>query len=162
MVGVVFQDPDSQLFMPTVFDDVAFGPVNMGMPREKVEEAVETALDEVDMQDFRKRTSHHLSFGERRRASIATVLSMNPRLLALDEPSSNLDPKHRRSLIDLLKQLGHTKIIVTHDLDLVLDTCSKVVLLDKGRIVSSGSTREILTDRALLEAHELELPLSLK
>jgi len=152
-VGFVFQDPENQLFMPTVFDDVSFGPINMGLKREEVESSVNAALEEVDMLESIKRPSHHLSFGEKKRVSIATVLSMQPDILVLDEPTSNLDTKHRRELIGFLKKLTLTKIIATHDLDLVSQTCQRVALLDKGRIITIGDTSDIFSDRALLEAH---------
>ena len=154
-VGLVFQDPDNQLFMPTVFDDVAFGPINMGLPKGKVEESVSEALEEVDMLSSIKRLSHHLSFGEKKRVSIATVLSMNPEILALDEPSGNLDPKHRRELINLLKELNHTKIIATHDLGLVSEICSRIAIFDRGEVVAEGSVQDILGNGDLLEAHGL-------
>jgi len=160
-VGLVFQDPDSQLFMPTVFDDVSFGPINMDMPKDKVLSAVEKALGEVDMLKAKEKIAHHLSFGEKKRVSIATVLSMNPAILALDEPTGNLDPKHRKKLIEFINNARLTRIIATHDLDLVLKVCSRVVILDKGRLVSQGASRDILSNKPLLEAHELELPLSL-
>lgn len=160
-VGLVFQDPENQLFMPTVFDDVAFGPINMEMPKEKVKTQVAKALEEVDMSDSDKRAAHHMSFGEKKRISIATILSMEPRILVFDEPTSNLDPKHRRALMRLLKRLRHTKVIATHDLDMVLEICSRVILLDKGEIVAAGNTEDVLKDRILLEAHSLELPPSL-
>ena len=157
-VGVVFQDPDNQLFMPTVFDDVAFGPINMSLSKGAVEASVNAALEEVDMISSIKRSSHHLSFGEKKRVSIATVLSMEPQILALDEPSSNLDPKHRRNLINFLQGLRLTKIVVTHDLDLVAQTCSRVALLDSGKIVVTGNTLDILRNKPLLETHDLEAP----
>jgi len=161
-VGVVFQDPENQLFMPTVFEDVAFGPISMGLPEGEVKKAVAAALKAVDMSEASKRLSHHLSFGEKKRISIATVLSMNPEILVLDEPSSNLDPKHRRDLINLLKGLKLTKIIATHDLELVLEVCSRVVLLDKGQKVVEGDVLDVLSNKALLETHSLELPPSVK
>ena len=160
-VGLVFQDPEAQLFMPTVFDDVAFGPINMEMRKEKVKEQVDKALAEVDMSGSEKRAAHHMSFGEKKRVSIATVLSMEPRILVFDEPTSNLDPKHRRGLINLLKRLKPTKIVATHDLDMVAEVCSRVILLDRGEIAASGQTLEILKDKKLLEAHSLELPPSI-
>jgi cobalt/nickel transport system ATP-binding protein len=160
-VGLVFQDPDNQLFMPTVFEDVAFGPLNMDLMKDEVRKRVDAALKEVDMLDYKDRPSHHLSFGHKKRVSIATVLSMSPEILALDEPTSNLDPKHRRDLINLLKRLKLTKIIASHDLDLVLEVCSRVILLDKGRTVATGEASEILQNRALLEEHSLELPPSI-
>lgn len=155
-VGLVFQDPDDQLFMPTVFDDVAFGPINMGWDKKDIEEAVHQALEEVDMAGQEGRLSHHLSFGEKKRVCLATVLSMRPEVIALDEPSSNLDPRHRRDLINLLKKVKATKIIATHDLSLVLETCSRAVLLDKGRIITQGDTQSILSDHNLLEKHNLK------
>ncbi len=144
-VGVVFQDPDNQLFMPTVFDDVSFGPINMGLGGESVVRAVDKALAEVDMSAAIKRSSHHLSFGEKKRVSIATVLSMDPEILVLDEPSSNLDPKHRNELIDLLNTLNHTKLIATHDLDLVKKCCTRAIIFDKGRIIADGKVEEIIS-----------------
>ncbi|RJP29128.1 MAG: ABC transporter ATP-binding protein [Candidatus Omnitrophota bacterium] len=160
-VGFVFQDPDSQLFMPTVYEDVAFGPLNMGMKKEDVRDTVDSALSKVDMKDALQRVSHHLSYGEKKRISIATVLSMSPKILVLDEPSSNLDPKHRRDLMNMLKNFALTKIIATHDLDLVLEVCSRVALIDKGQIIKVGQVLEILRDEKLLLAHNLELPLLL-
>ncbi len=159
-VGLVFQDPDDQLFMPTVFDDVAFGPLNMDLARPEVERRVEQALSEVDMLYAVERCSHHLSFGERKRVCVATVLSMSPQVLALDEPTTNLDPRHRRQIIELLRQFELTTLVASHDLDAVLDLCDRVVLLDAGEVVADGPADGILTDRALLEAHSLELPLS--
>jgi len=161
-VGLVFQDPDDQLFMPTVFDDVAFGPLNMGLPRDEVRRRVEDSLREVDMLYAIERCSHHLSVGERKRVCIASVLAMSPEVLALDEPTANLDPRHRRQAIELLARLDHTSIVATHDLDAVLDLCSRVVLLDEGMVVADGPTEQILGDRDLLEVHNLELPLSLQ
>jgi cobalt/nickel transport system ATP-binding protein len=161
-VGLVFQDPDAQLFMPTVFDDVAFGPINMGLPKEAVHEAVIKALELVDMLPAMKRSSHHLSFGEKKRISIATVLSMMPEILVLDEPTSNLDPRHRRELINLLRALPVTQIIATHDLEFVIEICDRVAVLDRGAIISQGGVLSILSDKALLESHGLELPHSLR
>lgn len=161
-VGMVFQDPDIQLFMPTVFEDVAFGPLNMGLTKGEVQKAVAEALQKVDMLDSIKRISHHLSYGEKRRISIATVLSMNPEILVLDEPSSNLDPKHRRDLINLLKGLDITKIIATHDLDMVLGICTRVALIDKGTVIADGDVLDILSNRDLMEAHNLEVPYPLR
>lgn len=160
-VGMVFQDPDNQLFMPTVFEDVAFGPLNMGFSKDEVKAVVRKALEKVDMLDAIGRISHHLSFGEKKRIAIATVLSMNPEILVLDEPTSNLDPKHRRELMKFLKDLDITKIIATHDLEMVLDICSRVVLIDNGAVIASGDTAEILSNKTLLESHSLEVPLSI-
>lgn len=157
-VGLVFQHPDDQLFMPYVFDDVAFGPLNMGLSKDQVENAVRCALKEVDMLDCIRRPSHHLSAGQKKRVSLATVLSMAPEVLVLDEPSSDLDPKHRRDLIQIIKRLKITKLIATHDLDLVLEVCSRVVLLDSGKLAASGGVLEIFNNRQLLEEHNLGIP----
>ena len=159
-VGLVFQDPDDQLFMPTVFDDVAFGPLNMGLQREEVERRVEDALSAVDMLYAVERCSHHLSVGECKRVCVATALAMTPEALVLDEPTSNLDPYHRRRLIELVRGLDMTTVVAGHDLDAMLDICDRVVLLDGGKVAAVGPAEDILTDRALLEAHSLELPLS--
>jgi len=161
-VAIVFQQPDDQLFMPTVFDDVAFGPINAGYSKEKVKGKVKEALKEVRMEDYEKRCSHHLSFGEKKRISLATVLSMEPEILILDEPTSNLDPRARRHLIELLKNLNLTKIVAGHDLELILDICQRVILLDEGKIVANGGAKKILKDKSLMESHGLEVPLSLK
>ena len=156
-VGLVFQDPDDQLFMPTVFDDVAFGPLNLDFSKAKVKELVDLALREVGMQLFPERISHHLSFGEKKKISIATVLSMQPKILALDEPTSNLDPKSRRDLINLLHSLSLTKIIASHDLKMIQDLCERTVILDEGRVVAVGLTQDILEDELLLKKHSLEI-----
>jgi cobalt/nickel transport system ATP-binding protein len=161
-VGLVFQDPDNQLFMPTVFEDVAYGPMNMGLNKADVELRVRKALAQVDMQEAASRFSHHLSYGEKKRVSIATVLSMDTEILVLDEPTSNLDPRHRRNLINLLNRLNVTKIIATHDLDMVLDTCHRVILLDRGRVVADGDPQEILGNKELMEKHDLEVPYRLR
>ena len=149
-IGVVFQDPDDQLFMPTVAEDVGFGPVNMGMSGREVDRAVERALAQVDMPGFEQRSPHHMSIGEKKRIAIATVLSMKPEILALDEPSSNLDPRHRRELITLLNSLRLTKVISTHDLDFVRETCSRVAVMQDGRIAAVGAAPEILDNASLL------------
>lgn len=153
-VGLVFQDPENQLFMPTVFDDVAFGPINMGMKEGDVRRAVEEALKEVDLPGFAGRSPHHLSVGEKKRAAIATVLSMKPDILVLDEPSSNLDPKHRRGLIDLLRRLPLTMIIATHDLPLLAETCSRICVMEEGRVEADGKTADILQNYPLLEDYD--------
>ncbi len=150
-VGIIFQDPDNQLFMPTVAEDVGFGPINMGMPSQEVDRAVEGALAQVDMSGFEHRSPHHMSVGEKKRIAIATVLSMKPEILALDEPSSNLDPRHRRELINLLNSLKPTKIISTHDLGFVRDTCTRVAVMERGKILAVGGTLEILNDGELLK-----------
>ncbi len=156
-VGLVFQDPENQLFMPTVFDDVAFGPINMGMKEGDVCRAVEEALKEVDLPGFAGRSPHHLSVGEKKRAAIATVLSMKPDILVLDEPSSNLDPKHRRGLIDFLKRLPLTMIIATHDLPLLAESCSRICLMEAGRIKVDGKTADILQYPSILEDYDISV-----
>ncbi|GAB4541865.1 MAG: ABC transporter ATP-binding protein [Thermodesulfovibrionia bacterium] len=157
-VGVVFQDPDDQLFMPTVYDDVAFGPLNLGISEEMVRKRVDDALRMVGCYELKDRPPHHLSMGEKRAVSIATIIAMNPDILVMDEPSSNLDPRSRRRLIDLLKGFSHTKIIASHDLDLVLEVCERCILLSDGRIVADGRTFNILSDDKLLEDNGLEVP----
>lgn len=157
-VGLVFQDPDDQLFMHTVRDDVAFGPANLGVNGEVREQRVHGALAAVGADELADRTPHHLSGGEKRRVSIATVLAMEPHLLVLDEPSSGLDPVGRRELAELLAGLGQTQLIVTHDLPFALATCPRSVILDGGRIVADGPTRDLLADTTMLRAHRLELP----
>ncbi len=157
-VGIVFQDPDDQLFMPTVGEDVAFGPRNLGLPEPEVARRVADALAAVDMADAADRPPHHLSFGQRRRVAVATVLSMRPEILVLDEPSSNLDPAGRRELAEVLEPLPVTLLMVTHDLPYALQLCARSVVLDGGVVVADGPTRELLGDPALLAAHRLELP----
>jgi cobalt/nickel transport system ATP-binding protein len=157
-VGIVFQDPDDQLFMPSVRDDVAFGPANLGLSGAEIDSRVEAALRLVGMQDFADRPPHHLSFGQRRRVAVATVLAMRPSVLVLDEPSSNLDPASRRELADILRALDVTVLMVTHDLPYALELCARAVILDGGTIVADGPTSELLGDPALMAAHRLELP----
>jgi cobalt/nickel transport system ATP-binding protein len=154
-VGLVFQNPDDQLFSPTVFEDVAFGPLNMGYTKAEVLQTVQRALEWVGMTGYEKRSPHHLSWGERKRISIATVLAMSPEILVLDEPSSNLDPRGKWALTDLLKKLPQTKIIASHDLELVKALCGRVIILDKGKIAADGSKADILNDISLLAAHGL-------
>ena len=156
LVGVVFQDPDDQLFSPTVFDDVAFGPLHMGLPADEIRLRVSQALDDVDMSGFEQEMPHQLSLGEKKRIAIATVLAMNPRILVLDEPSAGLDPRTRRNLIRLLGDLPQTMIIASHDMRLVWDLCPDAVILDGGRVVAAGATRELLSNEALMEKHGLE------
>jgi cobalt/nickel transport system ATP-binding protein len=155
-VGIVFQNPDDQLFSPTVFDDVAYGPIYMGLTKEQVRQRVALALQQMNMETYAGRTSHHLSLGEKKRISIATVLAMEPNVLLLDEPSAGLDPRARRTLIRLLDKLGTTMLISTHDLRLVRELCPRTIVLDEGRIVADGATAELLTDETLLRAHGLE------
>ncbi len=160
-VGIVFQDPDDQLFCPTVFDDVAFGPLNLGLPREEIEARVEEALSVVGLKGFEERSSFHLSFGERKRLALATVLSYQPDILVFDEPSTNMDPLNRRNLITWLKESDKTVLLCTHDLDIALEVCSRCLLLVDGRIAADGPAAEILYNRRLLEENKLELPLAL-
>lgn len=155
-VGLVFQDPDDQLFSPTVFEDVAFGPLYAGLPREEIEQRVTWALAQVGLEGYAQRFSHHLSLGEKKRAAIATVLSMQPDLLALDEPSAGLDPRARRRLIGLLQTLPQTMVAATHDLALVQEVFPRTVVMDEGQVVADGPTQALLADRALLAAHGLE------
>ncbi len=154
-VGLVFQDPDDQLFSATVFDDVAFGPLNLGWPEAKTREAVSRALEQVGMAGFGERAPHHLSLGEKKRVAIATVLAMAPEIIVLDEPSSNLDPAGKWQLVNLLRSLSVTMIIATHDLDVAKALCSRAIIIDKGRIVADGASKLILTNQELLTAHGL-------
>jgi energy-coupling factor transporter ATP-binding protein EcfA2 len=153
----VFQDPDDQLFSPTVFDDIAFGPIYQGLSEKEVRTRVDHALAAVHMSDYAGRVSHHLSVGEKKRIAIATVLSMRPEVLVLDEPTAGLDPRARRGLIALLRALPQTMLISTHDLRMVAELLPRTVVMDHGQIVADGPTGEILADAALLEAHGLEL-----
>ncbi len=156
MVGLVFQNPDDQLFSPTVFEDVAFGPLHMGLPEDEVRARVDEALAAVRMSAYAERLSHHLSVGEKKRISIATVLSMRPSLLVLDEPSAGLDPRARRTLIHLLRDLPITMLVSTHDMALVKELFPRTIIMDEGLIVADGLTMEILEDEKLLTAHGLE------
>jgi cobalt/nickel transport system ATP-binding protein len=161
-VGLIFQNPDDQLFMPTVFDDVAFGPLNLGLSPEKARERVHEALEIVGGLALKDKPPHHLSGGQKSAVAIAAVIAMKPDILVMDEPASHLDPKSRRSLISLLGHFEHTKIIASHDLDLIWDVCRRCVIIKDGRVVADGPAEEILSDRQLLEANNLELPLSLQ
>jgi cobalt/nickel transport system ATP-binding protein len=161
-VGRVFQDFDDQLFMPTVLEDVSFGPANLGLPEDDVLRRATEALDRVGALKLKDRPPYRLSGGEKRAVSIATVLAMNPAILVMDEPSSNLDPRARRRLIELLATFEHTKIIATHDLDLALDLCERTIVLHEGRVVADGATHTIFTDDVLLEASALERPAGLR
>jgi len=154
-VGLIFQNPDDQLFSPTVFDDVAFGPINMGYSEAEVRESVTRALDWVGMTGYEQRSPHHLSVGEKKRIAIATVLSMDPEILVIDEPTSNLDPGSKWSLIELLRGLAITKIIASHDLELVQALCHRAIVLDRGEVIVDGATSHILADKRLLSAHGL-------
>jgi cobalt/nickel transport system ATP-binding protein len=157
-VGVVFQNPDDQLFCPTIFEDVAFGPLNLRLPEQEIKERVHHALNTVGLAGFEQRSSFHLSFGERKSASLATVLAMKPIVYIFDEPSANLDPFHRRKIITFIQQLNNTILIATHDLDLVLDTCNQLLLLNRGKLIKRGDL-QLLQNKTLLTQNKLELPL---
>ena len=157
MIGIVFQNPDDQLFCPTLYDDIAFGPLNMGLTKEEIDLRVGEALTRVGLQGRENSSTLSLSFGERKSASLATILAMQPEIYIFDEPSSNLDPYHRRRIVDYIIQLTNTVIIATHDLDLVLDTCTKVIVLNAGRITAMGGL-DLLHDEHLLHQNNLELP----
>lgn len=160
-VGMVFQTPDDQLFSPTVFDDVAFGPLYQGLPEGEVQLRVDQALAAVAMSAYKDRVSHHLSAGEKKRIAIATVLSMQPQVLVLDEPTAGLDPRSRRGLINLLRDLPLTMLVSTHDMLMVSELFPRMVIMDQGRIVADGPTETLMEDAALLEAHGLERPCDL-
>jgi len=159
-VGMIFQNPDDQLFMPTVQDDVAFGPLNLGMSPEHAQERVTEALTAVNSLTLRNKPPHHLSGGQKSAVAIASVLAMDPDILVMDEPAANLDPRSRRTLIELLKKFKHTKIIASHDLDMILDICTRCIVVRDGIVVADGPAEDILSDKCLLEENNLELPLS--
>jgi len=161
-VGMVFQDPDDQLFMPTVYDDVAFGPLNLGLPRDEVEKRVEEALTEVGALHLKERPPYHLSGGEKRAVAIASVLSMAPDILVMDEPTTGLDPRGRRMLIEQLRSFHHTRIIATHDLDLVLDLCERTIVIREGKVTADGPTEEIFRNETLLAESHLEKPMRMQ
>lgn len=156
MVGLVFQNPDDQLFSPTVFEDIAFGPLHMGLPEDEVRDRVAEALAVVGMSDFGSRLSHHLSMGQKKRIAIATVLAMHPQILVLDEPSAGLDPRARRSLIDFLRDLPITMLVSTHDLWMAAELFPRLVIMDEGKIVADGPTQVLLQNEELLLIHGLE------
>lgn len=161
-VGMVFQNPDDQLFMPTVYDDVAFGPLNLGLEAEEVESRVESALRTVRSLHLKDRPPYKLSGGEKRCVAIASVLSMAPNILVLDEPTSNLDPLARQTLIDLLKTFDHTKIIATHDLDMAIDLCERTIVLRKGKVIEDGNTLDLFSNKKCLSYSNLEMPLKMQ
>ena len=161
-VGMVFQDPDDQLFMPTVYDDVAFGPLNLGLTGADVDRRVQDALDRVGVGHLRDKAPYHLSGGEKKRVAIATVLSMSPVILVMDEPTSGLDPFARRQLMTLLREFRHTRIFTSHDLDMVLDLCERTIVLHEGEVRADGPTLEIFGDDALLAQCRLEKPFSMQ
>lgn len=158
-LGFVLQNSDNQMFMPTVMEDVMFGPLNYGMSREDAEARTDRVLAQLGLSELKHRHNHKISGGEKRMAAIATVLAMDPDVLLMDEPTSALDPLNRRIVINTINSLPKTRVITSHDLDMILDTCQRVILLSDGRIAADGSTQEILTNKELLEAHRMELPL---
>ena len=160
-LGFVMQNSDNQMFMPTVYEDMIFAPLNYGLCREDADLRVDRVLTQLGLEKLKHRHNHKLSGGEKRMAAIATILAMEPQVILMDEPSSALDPRNRRIVINLIRSLGQTKLIASHDLDMILDTCSRVILLSEGRIAADGPAEEILRNRELLEANRLELPLSL-
>lgn len=161
-VGMVFQNPDHQLFMPSVREDVAFGPANMGLDGDALDRQVQRALNQVGCSHLADKPPYRLSGGEKKRVAIATVLAMSPDILVIDEPTGGIDPRGRRQIMELLKGFQHTKIITSHDLDMVLEVCERVLLLHEGRLVADGSAKELLENRSLLEQCGLELPLSMQ
>ena len=160
-LGFVLQNSDNQMFMPTVYEDMLFAPLNYGLSREEAEERVDGVLARLHLEDLKHRHNHRISGGEKRMAAIATILAMEPEAILMDEPTSALDPYNRRMVINIIRELTQTKLITSHDLDMILDTCDRVILLSDGQIAAEGDAREILRDRALLERHRMELPLSL-
>ena len=157
-VGIVFQDPDDQLFSSTVSDDIAFGPLSMRLPKDEVASRVKRALSEAGLEGQGAKAPHHLSFGQKKKAALAAVLAMRPRIIGLDEPTSNMDPGSRRAFLRLIESLDATKVISTHDMDSVFELCGRVLLLDSGELIADGEARAILGDRCLMESHGLEVP----
>lgn len=160
--GYVFQDSESQLFLSTVYEDVAFGPRNYGYSEEEVQKKVMSALQQVHIEELKDRPIYRMSGGQKKLAAIATILSMEPEVILFDEPSVGLDPKNRRNLINIINRIGGLKIIASHDLDMIFDTCDKTILIEKGKLIFYGETAKILTDQRLLEESGLELPLSMQ
>ena len=161
-IGFVLQDSDNQMFMPTVYEDMIFGPRNYGLSKEETEKRVDTVLTQLGLQDLKHRHNHKISGGEKRMAAIATILAMEPEMILMDEPSTALDPVNRRTVINTINRLPQTKLIASHDLDMILDTCQRVILLSHGTIVADGDAETILQDKALLEANRMELPFCLQ
>ena len=160
-LGFVLQNSDTQMFMPTVFEDMMFAPLNYMVSREDAEKRVDEVLERLDLQYLKHKYNHKISGGEKRMAAIATILAMEPEAVLMDEPTSALDPYNRRIVINTIRGMEQTKIITSHDLDMIMDTCDRVILLSKGKIVADGSAEEILSNKELLEANRMELPLSL-
>lgn len=161
-IGFVLQDSDNQMFMPTVYEDMIFGPRNYGLSKEETENRVDNALRELGLTELKHRYNHKISGGEKRMAAIATILAMEPEAILMDEPSATLDPVNRRTVINTINRLPQTKLIASHDLDMILDTCQRVILLSHGRIVADGKTADLLQDRELLESNRMELPFCLQ
>ena len=161
-IGFVLQDSDNQMFMPTVYEDMIFGPRNYGLSKEETEKRVDTVLTQLGLQDLKHRHNHKISGGEKRMAAIATILAMEPEMILMDEPSTALDPVNRRTVINTMNRLPQTKLIASHDLDMILDTCQRVILLSHGTIVADGDAETILRDKALLEDNRMELPFCLQ
>ena len=160
-LGFVLQNSDNQMFMPTVYEDMIFAPLNYGLSREEAERRVDAVLEQLGLQELKHRHNHRISGGEKRMAAITTILAMEPEVILMDEPSSALDPCNRRLVINTIRALPQTKLITSHDLDMILDTCERVILLDRGRIAADGPADEILRNKELLEAHRMELPFCL-
>ena len=160
-LGFVLQNSDNQMFMPTVFEDMMFAPLNYMVSREDAEKRVDEVLERLDLQYLKHKYNHKISGGEKRMAAIATILAMEPEAVLMDEPTSALDPYNRRVVINTIRGLKQTKIITSHDLDMIMDTCDRVILISRGRIVADGNAEEILSNKELLEANRMELPLSL-
>ncbi len=160
-LGFVLQNSDNQMFMPTVYEDMIFAPLNYGLSRAEAEARVDAALSRLHLENLKHRYNHKISGGEKRMAAIATILAMEPEAILMDEPTTALDPRNRRIVINTIRELPQTKLIASHDLDMILDTCDRVILLSDGRIAADGSARDVLRDRTLLERHRMELPLSL-
>ena len=161
-IGFVLQDSDNQMFMPTVYEDMIFGPRNYGLSKEETEKRVDDVLSQLSLQDLKHRHNHKISGGEKRMAAIATILAMEPEMILMDEPSTALDPVNRRTVINTINRLPQTKLIASHDLDMILDTCQRVILLSHGAIVADGDAETILRDKALLENNRMELPFCLQ
>ena len=161
-IGFVLQDSDNQMFMPTVYEDMIFGPLNYGLSKEEAETRVDRVLRDLNLEELKHRHNHKLSGGEKRMAAIATILAMEPEMVVMDEPSTALDPCNRRTVINTINRLPQTKLIASHDLDMILDTCQRVILLSHGRIAADGDTDTILRDKELLEANRMELPFCLQ
>ena len=160
-IGFVLQNSDDQMFMPTVLEDMMFAPLNYGLSRGEAEKKVDEVLARLNISEYKDKYNHKISGGEKRMAAIATILAMDPKIILMDEPTSALDPYNRRIVINTIKELNQTKLIASHDLDMILDTCHRVILLSKGEIIADGPVREILSNKELLEANRMELPLSL-